>query len=284
MNKFSLVFFTLLIQISVGIMCATFINILVNLVGIQTNHNGIVHIPFIILLTCLGLIIPGLISAMAHLGNPKKAPYALSNISCSWLSREIISVNMFAAGTGLLCVLTWFELLKGLFFIEIASLIFGIFAVWTMSQVYALRTIPVWNHISTSIDFFGTVLLSGGVSGSALDLFVSGNTSEPCITFLICSFSGFICKIFAIYLTISIQKRSKMQFWYASSRAKSTGRMTTYVVLVFFYFLGSALFAAAHLTWNHHPLFFLIPSLGIILMAEIWQRFRFYDSFCRLGL
>ena len=80
MHNLSLVIFTLLIQTSVGIFGTTIFNIWI-------NNNGMVQIPLIILSTCLGLITLALISAMAHLGNPRKAPHAILNITHSWLSQ-----------------------------------------------------------------------------------------------------------------------------------------------------------------------------------------------------
>ena len=166
MHNLSLVVFTLLIQISVGIFGST-------LVHHWTNKDGIAHIPFMILSICLGLTAVGLISAMTHLGNPGKARHSVSNITGSWLSREIIAVNLLIGVTGLVWVLTWAGYSKGLFFFETASFILGIVAIWTMSQVYRLRTVPVWNHRSTPLDFFGTALLSGGVVSGILDVVIS---------------------------------------------------------------------------------------------------------------
>ncbi len=277
MHNLSLIGFTLLIQICVGVFGTTLFNIWI-------SKNGILHIPFITLSVCLGLIVLGLIFAMAHLGNPKNAPYALSNITRSWLSREIVSINLLASCIGLLWGMTWLGVLNGLFFIEIATLISGIFAVWTMSKVYALRTVPVWNHLSTPIDFFGTALISGGIASATLNLIIPDHMSIPGVTFLIFSCLGLVCKIISISLKISIQQHSKTKFWYASSRAKSSGHASTYVVLLFLYTLGFFVFVAANNGRVENQLPLLLLSLSINLLTEIWNRFRFYDSFCRLGL
>jgi len=87
MHNASLVIFTLCIQISVGILAATRIHI-------WSGKGLATPVSFTVISTCLGLIIVGLISAVAHLGNPKNAPHALSNITRSWLSREISAVNL----------------------------------------------------------------------------------------------------------------------------------------------------------------------------------------------
>lgn len=277
MHNLSLVIFTLLIQTSVGIFGTAIFNIWI-------NKNGMVQIPLIILSTCLGLIALALISAMAHLGNPRKAPHAILNITHSWLSREIVSINLFTISIALLWILTFIGFQKGRFVIEIASLILGILTISTMSQVYRLRAVPVWNNIATSMDFFGTALLAGGVASAVLNLFISDKAFTPGLTFLMFSCLGLCFKIFAISSTISVQKRSKNLFWYASLRAKINGHTSTYALRAGLYTIGVALFAAANMGMADQPGFFLMTSFAVICLTEIWNRFCFYDSFCRLGL
>ena len=277
MHNLSLVIFTLLIQTSVGIFGTTIFNIWI-------NNNGMVQIPLIILSTCLGLITLALISAMAHLGNPRKAPHAILNITHSWLSREIVSINLFAISIALLWILTFIGFQKGAFVFQITSLILGILTISTMSRVYYLKAVPVWNNIATSMDFFGTALLAGGVASAVLNLFISDKAFASCLTFLIFSCLGLCFKIFAISSTISVQKRSKNLFWYASLRAKINGHTLTYALRAGLYIIGVVLFAVANMGMMDQPLFFLLTSSAVICLTEIWNRFCFYDSFCRLGL
>ena len=277
MHNLSLVIFTLLIQTSVGILGTAIFNI-------WRNKNGMVQIPLIILSTCLGLIALALISAMAHLGNPRKAPHAVLNITHSWLSREIVSINLFAISIVLLWGLTFIGFQKGAFVFQITSLILGILTISTMSQVYYLRAVPVWNSIATPMDFFGTALLAGGIAWAVLNLFISDRVSTPGLTFFMFPYLGLCCKIFAISSTISVQKRSKNLFWYASLRAKINAHTSTYAVRAGLYIIGAALFAAANMGMTDQPAFFLLISFAVICLTEIWNRFCFYDSFCRLGL
>ena len=107
MNKASLVMFTLLIQISVGVLAATLFHLCI-------RTGGMGPIPVSVLSICLGLIVAGLLSAMVHLKNPKNAPHAVSNIRRSWLSREIMAVSLLACGIGLLWILTWLGIFRGL--------------------------------------------------------------------------------------------------------------------------------------------------------------------------
>ncbi|MBT3175642.1 MAG: dimethyl sulfoxide reductase anchor subunit [Desulfobacula sp.] len=277
MNNISLIIFTLLIQTSVGIFSTTILNIWI-------NKTGIIDIPLIILSTCLGLLILGLISAMAHLGNPKNAPHAVANMTHSWLSREIVTTNLFAVGILLLWIYTIADLKKGLFFIETVTLIFGISAIFTMSRVYLLKAVPVWDSIATPIDFFGTVLLTGSVVSAILNGFILDKVYEPNLTLLTISSLGLCLKLTALFVTIRVQKQSKNLVWYKSFRDKIDTQTLIYVIRAGLYILGAALFTAADMGMTGHSIFFVFISFGVIMLTEIWNRFCFYDSFCRIGL
>ena len=277
MNNLSLIIFTILIQTSVGIFSTTLFNIWI-------NKKEMIDIPLIILSICLGLIILGLISAMAHLGNPRNAPRAVSNITHSWLSREIVTTNIFAVSIVLLWIVTFADVQKGLFLIETVSLILGISTIFTMSRVYRLKVVPVWDSIATPMDFFGTALLAGSVASAVLNWVISDKVYSPCLTFLIFSGFGLCLKIASIFTTISIQHSSKTLFWYASLRNKFKGQTLAHVFRAGLYTTGVAIFAAANIGLTDQPIIFLLISFCIITLTEIWNRFCFYDSFCRLGL
>ena len=277
MNNLSLIIFTLFIQTSVGIFATTLFNIWI-------NKKEMLDIPLIILSTCLGLIILGLISAMAHLGNPRNAPHAVSNITHSWLSREIVTINLFSVSLVLLWIVTFADFQKGLFLIETVSLILGIVTILTMSRVYRLKIVPVWNSIATPMDFFGTALLTGSLASAVLNGVISDMVYEPSLTLFIFSCLGLCLKIAAIFLTLSLQHRSKNLFWYTSLRNKNKAHLFTYVFRAGLYITGVALFAAPNMGLTNQSSIYLLISFCVILIIEIWNRFCFYDSFCRLGL
>lgn len=276
MNNASLVMFTLFVQISVGVLAAT-------LFHIRIRTGGMGPIPVSVLSVCLGLIAAGLFSALAHLKKPENAFHAVSNIGRSWLSREIMAVSLLACGIGLLWILTGLGIFFGFVLLEAAVLAFGVFTLWTMSQVYRLRTVPVWNHRATPIDFFGTALLSGGMVSAILDVMIAGKGVGPGLTFLVCSGLGLVCKIAAISLTVSNLQQSKDHVWYADSRKKISRPSVAYVGVICLYILGAALLSAGYFK-GCLPYGFLFSSLGVTLLAEILHRQKFYDSFCRIGL
>jgi len=277
MHNVSLVFFTILIQTAVGIFWAALFNI-------WTDNNGVGQIPLSILSVCLGLIILGLISAMAHLGKPENAPHAIVNITRSWLSREIVSIHLFAMGIVVLWILTVLEVQTGLFIVEIVVLALGIVTVLTMGKVYGLRTVPVWNNTATFLDFWGTAVLTGGVASAGLNVLISdkGHAPDPGVLMFLCL--GLGLKLFSLFSRSAVQKRSAGLFWYASVRTKTRGKISTYVVHACLYTIAVALSAAVSMDMTGQPVFFLLVSCGVILVTEIWNRFLFYDSFGRLGL
>ncbi len=112
------------------------------------------------------LAVGGLLASTFHLGNPKNALKAYTQWKTSWLSREawlsvlaLVFMGIFAIGEIFLgtrwSVLGW---IGGL--LSIAT-------VFTTSMIYAqLKTVPRWNHPTTSVLFLlysiaGGALLTG---------------------------------------------------------------------------------------------------------------------------
>jgi anaerobic dimethyl sulfoxide reductase subunit C (anchor subunit) len=98
-----------------------------------------------------------------HLGSPLRAVRTLNNLKSSWLSREILFVLLFVLSLFILVLLTW-KKPGSLRFQQILALttgLFGILALWAMSRLYMLPTVPIWNSFSTPVAFFTTGLLLG---------------------------------------------------------------------------------------------------------------------------
>jgi DMSO reductase anchor subunit len=115
------------------------------------------------LLAALCLILTGLAVAMAHLGKPGDSLHAVNNFKKSWLSREIISVNVFAALLAVMAALAHIRpgALNG-WLLLVGSLSGGT-VLYAMTRVYRLRTVPSWNHAGTPLTFLGSALLLGGL-------------------------------------------------------------------------------------------------------------------------
>jgi formate dehydrogenase iron-sulfur subunit len=100
---------------------------------------------------CVGLN-AGLVAAVLHLGQPLKAWRAFLGWRKSWLSREIIAFNAFAAVA-----------LLAIFHPPASGLAagFGLAAVFTSAMVYVDTRRPFWSPRGVLGNFYGTTLLLG---------------------------------------------------------------------------------------------------------------------------
>ena len=115
------------------------------------------------LLAALGLVLTGLAVALAHLGKPGDSLHAAKNFKKSWLSREIVSVNIFTAFLALMAGLAYINPgALNIWVMLVGSLTAGS-VLYAMTRVYCLRTVPSWNHAGTPLAFLGSALMLGGL-------------------------------------------------------------------------------------------------------------------------
>jgi anaerobic dimethyl sulfoxide reductase subunit C (anchor subunit) len=113
----------------------------------------------------------GMLASFLHLGNPFNGYLAVLNVGKSWLSREILFGVLFAGVAALFVIMQWFKIRS---FTErrivgLVAVVLGLALVFSMSQAYALSTVPSWNSPMTPISFFTTTFLLGALSmGAAL--------------------------------------------------------------------------------------------------------------------
>ncbi len=106
-----------------------------------------------------GLLVAGLIASVSHLGQPLKAWRAFLGWRKSWLSREIIAFNVFAAAAlGALMQPT---------LAPVAALL-GLVAVFASAMVYIDTGRSLWSPRFTCGNFFGTTLLLGAIFATAV--------------------------------------------------------------------------------------------------------------------
>lgn len=156
-NHWSLVPFTLLIQSAVGsvwcVQTALFLN---------AGRVGLLYLKFQII-AALCLVLAGLAAAMTHLGKPGDSLHAARNLKSSWLSREIFTVNLFAGILAAMAAVSYIRpgALNG--WVMLAGSLAGGTALYAMTRVYRLKTVPSWNHAGTPLNFLGSALLLGGL-------------------------------------------------------------------------------------------------------------------------
>jgi len=189
---------------------------------------------------------------MPHLAKPSLAPHALRNLTASWLSREILLVQAFAGA-----------------------------AIFAMTRVYLLKTVPVWNSPATLLEFAGCAMLLGGVLTSFGDMGKSG-WSPAFIAAVIGILWGLILKLTAISPTLTAEQATQDQTWYEPTvKLLSAGRALA--IRIGLNLAGLVLILAA--MGGYGPTW-LWPCLSLACFGsgEALGRLRFYKAYRRLGL
>lgn len=108
----------------------------------------------------------GFIASLFHLGNPFNAYRAVTNVGSSWLSREITFGVIFAVVGGLFALMQWRKIssFQVRNIIAWIAAVIGVVFVFSMSQVYMVRTQPAWNTAATPVLFLTTMLLLGSLA------------------------------------------------------------------------------------------------------------------------
>lgn len=118
-------------------------------------------------------LILGVIAAFLHLGHPLRSIFALRNIGRSWLSREAFSGLVF--GFLVLMLLLFYRPGSGLMgltrMITLLGILSGLWLTQTISRLYRLRTVQVWNHPGTPITFFTSSILLGILANIAVCIY-----------------------------------------------------------------------------------------------------------------
>jgi anaerobic dimethyl sulfoxide reductase subunit C (anchor subunit) len=107
-----------------------------------------------------------LLATLFHLGNPVNGPRAVAHLASSWLSREILLALLFSAGGAVFAFLQWRKLAtpaaRNLLGLAVAAV--GLALVYAMSMVYRLPVVPAWDSVATTVAFFVTSFLLGGMA------------------------------------------------------------------------------------------------------------------------
>lgn len=166
-REWALILFTILTQMSVG---AFVVLGLVHTYALRkAGPEQADQLSDRALLAIGPVLVLGLIGSFGHLGNPLNAPRAITNLGTSWLSREIFFSVAFVVVGGVFALMQWRKLstfaVRNL--VAWVAAVLGLIAVLSMSQVYMLRTVPVWNTWTTPVSFFATTFLLGALAVGA---------------------------------------------------------------------------------------------------------------------
>ncbi len=158
-SEWSLVIFTLMSQLSAGVIVCVFI---------FSNFSRANHDKWPLFLKRTTLIATSFMFIAAlfsffHLASPLASVYALSNLQSSWLSREILMVGVF---TATLVITTFYTIKtrgegKWIRMMLLVSSIAGLLLVFSIGKVYMISTVPPWNTPATLLSFYVTTFLLG---------------------------------------------------------------------------------------------------------------------------
>jgi DMSO reductase anchor subunit len=145
-SELPLVAFTLLMQMAAGM-------------AILSLFSG--PLSLLLLFVLAGLIGSGGLVALFHLGTPMNAWRSVLHLKKSWLSREILMFGLFG-GSWLIALA-----LPGMGKLPFA--LCGIGLVYSMAQVYRLRSIQAWDTMRTHWAFIVSTVLLGGLGLAVVD-------------------------------------------------------------------------------------------------------------------
>jgi Fe-S-cluster-containing dehydrogenase component/DMSO reductase anchor subunit len=103
-----------------------------------------------------------------HLGRPIHAWRAMKGLRRSWLSREVLTLSLFANAAGAFAAMLFFGM-PGRDAAGLATALFGIAGVTCSARIYIVRARPAWFSGYTVAEFFSTALLLGPAFVHLLD-------------------------------------------------------------------------------------------------------------------
>lgn len=160
-REWALIAFTILSQMAVGSFIV--LGIVHFFVNRKWGEAEADRFSDLALLAIGPVLILGTLASLLHLGNPLNAYRAITNVGNSWLSREILANVAFIGLGAIFAFMQWRKISTAATRTAIAAVaaVVGLALVFSMSQIYMLRTAPAWNTVATPITFFTTTFLLG---------------------------------------------------------------------------------------------------------------------------
>jgi len=277
-KEWPLMVFTLAMQLSAGII------LIYDLFLLFPLYRTRVDLPARfqwILMIALAAAIVGVGCSFLHLGNPLNAPKTLSNLSGSWLSREVISLLIF---TGLLLVVTILHFRfpsagRSMKWLVDLTVLAGLVMIYCMSRIYMIPGRPAWNSLFTPAGFY----LSSIILGTGILLLFQINSgswaSQKALSILAISVIAIQIALVPLYLSwIGIMERSSG----LTLNVLLHDNLVWFYLRLVCYFLGlgcsiwALLSIRSDMVHNRYLFLPVILTLMAILAAQIIDRFLFY--------
>ena len=286
-NEWPLVFFTLLSQLSMGIILSgMFVFLMVR------NHEPTANseLKRLVVFVAMSGMLVALLLSFLHLAKPLHSVYALGNIGSSLLSREILLVSLFLFALAV----AWTSIRFGIpspgsfNFLYLAALITGILLVWVMARLYMIPTVPAWNTPLTIVKFFNSGLLLGAGALLVMVVFLNGKGIEVLrvqqvitILFYLLALGVFIHLITAL-LPTAVHEGMQPSFPlpvipFAWNAARLLFLLLGFSLLAWWYPGFVSMTSRGAPSWAYLAIF-------LLFLSEICGRYIFYASYYRVGV
>ncbi|MEN6410401.1 MAG: DmsC/YnfH family molybdoenzyme membrane anchor subunit [Anaerolineaceae bacterium] len=261
-----------------------------------------VLIIFITLMTAM-------LGSHMHLSNPAVSFLAILNLRHSWLSREIFFTVLTFLASFLLMYYTWFyvgEKQRIKTILGWGGVVMGVASIFSMSNCYFLPSQAAWNHPTTMLLFYCSMLILGAISAFTILVMdaIFANDHEPELAekrYEILQRTGGKMVLLSVVIMVAIVGMNAIRIFGDMAAPTDELAQTTLTLLLNVYrllfdmrfitlFAGIGLFALVvfWLVKKKKPLKDLVTPTYVtcllLLMAEIMGRFLFYAAHVRLGI
>ncbi|MEP6961636.1 MAG: DmsC/YnfH family molybdoenzyme membrane anchor subunit [Acidobacteriota bacterium] len=249
-----LVFMLVLTQLSVGAFAVLWILDILNSTGLTLAA-----------LASLGLAGISLGASTLHLGRPIYAFRALKGLRRSWLSREVLTLSLFAGAASMFAGMLFLDLpfrpAAGLF-----TFVAGIAGVTCSARIYVVRARPAWFAGYTSAEFYASSVLLGPLFVLTLQ-----NSAPHWVRFVV--LTGATLQLGTQLLKFLWMTRSET-FELRGSALLLSGPLQNWFLLRFalLVFAGILLPLLAPTGWP------IIAAFGLALIGEWLGRYLFFVS------
>lgn len=273
MHELPLVFFTVLGQLSAGMVLLSSLSYFINYSQakqlIRQKINGLV-----LLFMALGMLI-----ASFHLGHPMRAFNVILGIGRSPMSNEIFTFGVLFGATLVSLLLNYFalypnseklDIIKPLCLkinripyinqlLAIVLMILSLVFVWTIVLTYRLPTVKTWDTVYTPIQMYLTMLALGGIASARVGLYRLGTGA-----FIIGVLSIVLSKVPYFNLMTSISP--------ALANAQLSWMMTECILLIV------ALMLIIFNCWRtKHMTILCTTAFACTFLGEVCGRIAFYN-------
>jgi len=289
-GEWSLISFTLLSQLSVGLVLALGFMYFMHqsLFAGFTTGLSLRSPEFIILV----LIVIATLLSLLHLGSPLHSYQSLNNLRGSWISREILMLSMFGFGMLLFMLSRYFDWSVGISQIFIIfSMLSGILLILAMTGIYMIPTVPSWDNFYTPVSFIGSVFLLGSI-GMMVFMMLSGNVEmNHKFLYQIIIFMIIVVAVLIITGGFHQYHLSQIKFTGIEQTKFNQGLFLVIFIIriILLFVIAVSLFYLNQIIFNHDRNFSMIQKLFIlvsflILLEEVIGRYLFYGSYFRVGV